>query len=153
MPGDDYTDPWDAKKALSPGGDYSDPWDAKTTQPPADDYCDPWDKKPTTADPTRKTSKDDYIDPWDATQDTSTQVDMTQQTVEKPKQQSSEESDEESYSEPYDLHKVGVLDEQAKRFSLKGMRPSSVDGMSLSEHEDRSFRKNIDNVFESGAKK
>lgn len=150
MPGDDYSDPWDAKKAHSPGGDYSDPWDAKKAQPPTDDYCDPWDKKPTPADASRKTSKDDYIDPWDARQDGSTQVEMMQ-TTEKSKQQSSEDSDEESYDEPYDLGKTTVLDEQAKRFSLKGMCPSSLDGSP--EHEERSIRKNFDYVSESAAKK
>ena len=152
MPGDDYSDPWDAKKAQSPGGDYSDPWDAKRPQAPgpADDYCDPWDKKPTPSQPTRKTSKDDYIDPWDARKDGSTQVE-TMQTVEKPKRQSSEESDEESYDEPYDLGKVTMLDEQAKRLSLKGMRPSSVDGSP--GHDERSVRRNFDNIPESRAQK
>lgn len=150
MPGDDYCDPWDAKKAQSPGGDYSDPWDAKKTKPPGDDYCDPWDKKPTPAEPTRKTSKDDYIDPWDARKDGSTQVEMAQ-TVEKPESQSSEDSDEESYDQPYDLGKVTVLDEQAKRFSLKGMRLSSLDGSP--EHVESGVRKNVGNAFESAAKK
>ncbi|XP_027055257.1 SH2 domain-containing adapter protein F-like isoform X2 [Pocillopora damicornis] len=134
---DDYSDPWDAKKAMSPGGDYSDPWDATNTQPGA------------LTDPTkagRKTSKDDYIDPWDAKEDGKTQVERV--TVEKVKHQSNEDSDEESYSEPYDLGKVTLLDEQAKRMSLRGMRPSSVDG-TFSEQEENRFRKHSD----TGAKK
>ena len=128
MPGDDYCDPWDAKKAVSPGGDYSDPWDAKKTKPAlGDDYCDPWDKKPTAPEPVRKTSKDDYIDPWDAKKDGPPQVEMVQVAKEKSKKPSSEDSDEESYDEPYDLGKVTLLDEQLKKCSLKGMRPPSAD--------------------------
>ena len=146
MPRDDYSDPWDAKKAASPGGDYSDPWDAKKTQPPAaDDYCDPWDKKPTASEPVRKTSKDDYIDPWDAKQDGPPQVEMAQVVKEKPKQPSSEDSDEESYSEPYDLGKVTMLDEQFKRYSLKGMRPPSTDVTSPQDQDDKRGKMNTDN--------
>lgn len=126
--GDDYSDPWDAKKAVSPGGDYSDPWDAKKTQaPPGDDYCDPWDKKPTAPDSVRKTSKDDYCDPWDAKKDGSSPPEIVQVTKDKSKKPSSDDSDEEGYDEPYDLGKVTVLDEPMKRFSLKGMRPSPQD--------------------------
>jgi len=73
------------------------------------------------------------------------------QTTEKSKQQSNEDSDEESYDEPYDLGKITALDEQAKRFSLKGMRPSSLDGSP--EHEERSMKKNFDYMSESAAKK
>lgn len=126
--GDDYSDPWDAKKAVSPGGDYSDPWDAKKTQaPPGDDYCDPWDKKPTAPDSVRKTSKDDYCDPWDAKKDGSSPPEIVQVTKDKSKKPSSDDSDEEGYDEPYDLGKVTVLDEPMKGFSLKGMRPSPQD--------------------------
>jgi len=146
MPGDDYSDPWDAKKAVSPGGDYSDPWDAKKTQPPpGDDYCDPWDKKPNASEPVRKTSKDDYCDPWDAKHDAGPpQVEMAQVAKEKTKQPSNEDSDEESYDEPYDLGKVTVLDEQMKRYSLKGMRPPSVDGTSPSDRDGSRGRMNSD---------
>lgn len=125
MPRDDYSDPWDAKKtAVSPGGDYTDPWDAKPAQPrTADDYCEPWDKKP--SESTGKSSKDDYCDPWDAKKDASPPVEVVQAAKVEDKQPSNEDSDEESYDEPYDLGKVTPLDEQFKTCSIRGMRVTS----------------------------
>ena len=165
MPRDDYSDPWDAKKTQSPGRDYSDPWDAKTKsddylepwdatkQQAGDDYCDPWDKTTSTEDPKTavKVPKGDYIDPWDATDSNQSQAESAQELKENIKH-SGPDSDDESYSEPYDTGKITELDEKAKRFSLKGMHPSSMDEMSSFVQEDKP-RKTNEEVFEGGIRK
>ena len=126
-PVDDYCEPWDTKrrKPKMTADDYCDPVDV--TKPAAqvkDDYSDPWDSRPgnNIAKPKVKRSgvKDEYIDPWDA------------KGPQNPNQPKPSDSDDESYTEPYDTGKVTALDEQAKRLSLRGMRLPST---GHAEHE------------------
>ena len=142
----DYCDPWDSTRQshrLSKGKeDYSDPWDTKRLTPAlrpqsgesrerdasaisrekssgsVDDYCDPWDSK---KQDLKLKEKDDYTDPWDAKKPAPESSSSTSESHER-------DSDEDSYSEPYDAGKITVLDEQARRMSLKGMRQSSSGG-------------------------
>ncbi|EDO45755.1 predicted protein [Nematostella vectensis] len=128
-PADDYCDPWDAARVppmrqqfstsstSSGGGEaYCDPLDVSPPPNPQpsgkdklDDYCDPWDSRKVKPPVAKKpTGRDEYMDPWDA---------KNPQSRTTPK-----DSDDENYSEPYDAGKVTVLDEQAKRMSLRGMR-------------------------------
>lgn len=122
QPVDDYCEPWDTKRRNLPrmtADDYCDPVDV--TKPSAakakvDDYSDPWDSRPgQIAKPRAKKTgvKDEYIDPWDAKKT-------------KTPSQGKPDSDDESYTEPYDSGKVTALDEQAKRMSLRGMRLPSA---------------------------
>lgn len=104
MTADDYCDPVDVTKP------------AAQAKGKIDDYSDPWDSRPghITKPRAKKTGvKDEYIDPWDAKR-------TQNHNQEKP------DSDDESYTEPYDSGKVTALDEQAKRMSLRGMRLPSA---------------------------
>ena len=129
---EDYSEPWDSQPtplARPRSGDNRERDTASINQDKsgggtADDYCDPWDSK-------KQERKDDYSDPWDAKKPS-------------PKSRSSaesqeRESDEDSYSEPYDTGKITVLDEH-KRMSLKGKRQSNPNPVPRDNVYDRVYQ-------------